>query len=512
MGGAALGAALVVLVAHGIVSDSQHCTSACDTQLGAVSVGLLFGLLVVVAWSPYAGAALAVAFVVVTAIDDAQSSGSYWPTWVYVLDVVLVVVCLAGLYAPRGTAATAEWLATAVHSRPTAPAPFAERAIEQWWRAVGWLLVIGATVAGAWMWSRHYGEDDQLGWLLALAVFGGAVGVGVVGDRWADDKARQRPFESDGPVCDVLVHRWWSKVEIYPAGSELKDSAVLTYRQTGGDPARADQDLVTKPPTSLVPAQLYGVPAEGWWGVVVVDGVALTPAGPLRRVARVEDDDDEEDDDELDDEETTVDDVLAPFFRLTPEEIERIDPADRDADPREVRLHRQQPVWAYLVMSFLLVLIALKLPRMSLVPALTVAAVIQAGLCFLGWWTILRPRIAWNGAGLAAIDHRRSVRVRWEDVLFIVAMSREVRVLIGTTHISVPNTDGFGRLRWGPPGTGRSTDELVLALKYARQRYYGRRDEVAAIEPPRLSPTRPPLLLYASWLAGTLAVTGLLAR
>jgi hypothetical protein len=207
-----------------------------------------------------------------------------------------------------------------------------------------------------------------------------------------------------------------------------------------------------------------------------------------------------------------MDDVVAPLFRLTPEEIERIDPADRDADPREVRLHRQQPVWAYLVMSFLLVLIAIKLPRMSLVPALAVAGVVQAGLCFMGWWTILRPRIVWNWAGLAAVDHRRSVRARWEDVLLIVALSREVRILIGNARISVPNTDAFGRMRWGVPGTGRSTDELVLALKYARQRHYGRRDEVAAIEPPRLEPTRPPLLLYAFWLAGTLAVVGLLAR
>jgi hypothetical protein len=49
-----------------------------------------------------------------------------------------------------------------------------------------------------------------------------------------------------------------------------------------------------------------------------------------------------------------------------------------------------------------------------------------------------------------------------------------------------------------------------LALEYARQRHYDRRDELAAIEPPRLERTRPPLLLYAFWLAGTLALVALL--
>jgi len=37
---------------------------------------------------------------------------------------------------------------------------------------------------------------------------------------------------------------------------------------------------------------------------------------------------------------------------------------------------------------------------------------------------------------LAAVDHRRSVRVQWEDVLLIVPLNREVRILIGTIHLS----------------------------------------------------------------------------
>jgi hypothetical protein len=51
---------------------------------------------------------------------------------------------------------------------------------------------------------------------------------------------------------------------------------------------------------------------------------------------------------------------------------------------------------------------------------------------------------------------------------------------------------------------------LGLALEYARQRHHDRRDELAGIEPPRLQPTRPPLLLYAFWLAGTFVLVGLL--
>ena len=31
---------------------------------------------------------------------------------------------------------------------------------------------------------------------------------------------------------------------------------------------------------------------------------------------------------------------------------------------------------------------------------------------------------------VAAVDHRRSVRVQWEDVLLIVPLNREVRILI----------------------------------------------------------------------------------
>jgi hypothetical protein len=36
---------------------------------------------------------------------------------------------------------------------------------------------------------------------------------------------------------------------------------------------------------------------------------------------------------------------------------------------------------------------------------------------------------------LAAVDHRRSVRVQWEDVLLIMPLNREVRILIGTIHL-----------------------------------------------------------------------------
>ena len=37
---------------------------------------------------------------------------------------------------------------------------------------------------------------------------------------------------------------------------------------------------------------------------------------------------------------------------------------------------------------------------------------------------------------LAAVDHRRSVRVRWSDVLLIVVLGREIRILVGTIHLS----------------------------------------------------------------------------
>jgi hypothetical protein len=160
-------------------------------------------------------------------------------------------------------------------------------------------------------------------------------------------------------------------------------------------------------------------------------------------------------------------------------------------------------------MSLLLVLIAPTLPRMSLVAALAVAAVVQAGLCWLGWWAMMRPRVVWNGAGLAAIAFR-SVRARWDDVFLILPLVREVRVHVGTTRVSLPAAGGLGRLRLGVRGTGRSAMMLGLALEYARQRHYDRRDELAAIEPPRLQPTRPPLLLYLFWLAGTFVLVGLL--
>jgi hypothetical protein len=84
--------------------------------------------------------------------------------------------------------------------------------------------------------------------------------------------------------------------------------------------------------------------------------------------------------------------------------------------------------------------------------------------------------------------------------------NRVVWVRVATVKMQVGGVGRLGRLPSRTPGTGRTPEAVALALQYAHERYHDHRSEMAGIEPPRLRPPHPPRLLYAFWLAGTVAL------
>ena len=179
-----------------------------------------------------------------------------------------------------------------------------------------------------------------------------------------------------------------------------------------------------------------------------------------------------------------------------PQQIEALSPEDRDGDPYRIRTHTPPALNGYWLMAVgpLAIIGPLTfLPRPSFVTAFGIIGTALALSCWFGWHLFVRPRAAWNGAGIAIVGMFGSTRLRWYDVLAIEAKDGIVTVWTAERGWSVPAVSLPGPLR----GTRYNADQLVTALRLAHERGPG---APTTLDPPRLAAPATPLWPYLLWL------------
>jgi hypothetical protein len=270
---------------------------------------------------------------------------------------------------------------------------------------------------------------------------------------------------------------------VYPGDARTGEPAIAELRVLS---APEPEEVSAPPPTQ--PATLYGVPAPGRWCVVVLDGVPLVPLRPVATTV---------DAPGFTDPSTAFDvDTLLARPVPRPVEIDALGPEDRDTDPYPVRAHTPPALFGYAVMAAIpLALIPpLKLlPTLSFPAALGIAGAVVAGSCWLGWRLYLRPRAAWNGAGIAVVGTVGAARLRWSDVVAVEVGRGAVTVQTEEAGWVLPAPSLPGPLR----GTERDVDQLSTALRLARERGPV---APAGLAPPHLAPPRVPVGAYLLWL------------
>jgi hypothetical protein len=184
---------------------------------------------------------------------------------------------------------------------------------------------------------------------------------------------------------------------------------------------------------------------------------------------------------------------------LRPEEIEALGPEDRDPNPYQIRTHTPRALFGAFVMAaapLSLLPVVKLLPGLSFPAALGIAGAVLAASCFLGWRLYLRPRAAWNGAGIAIVAALGSARLHWHEVVAIDVSRNAVTVETDGAGWSLPAVRLPGPLR----GTERDAEHLANALRLARERGMAAHPDV---EPPRLAVPAMPTWPYLLWFAWT---------
>ena len=334
---------------------------------------------------------------------------------------------------------------------------------------------------------------DVTAWL-ALAVVVAGMGLGC----WSRGNDRTRDlralFSHPQPVTQVYVRAGWGVAAVYPGDARPGEAAVTELRCLAG--AAFDADLPAGDgmgegagddggdaaalmlPTR--PALLYGLPIGGHWCVLVVDGRPMPPTAPVPVEAHAPPFTEptpggglEPISAEAADGRSGVDPAFAAPGRgdlpLRPEEIEAIDPSDRDDNPYQTHSHAPAQLVGYAVVAaapLLLTTVARLLPALSALVSVIVAAPLTAVSCVLGWRLFLRTRIVWNRGGVAVVGAVGVGRFAWRDVYRIERGRSDVTIrtveggLVVAAHEHSGALGGTAGIRSGWPtrcGTPKST-------------------------------------------------------
>lgn len=236
------------------------------------------------------------------------------------------------------------------------------------------------------------------------------------------------------------------------------------------------------------PGMLYGSPRTGSWCTVEVSGRLLIPAAPVGEVLVVPYDPEENRAWGLDD----------------PAPVPALLPFDHAGAPAELREHRLSPVRAWTATVALGIgagLVAGLLARAGGTGrpgiALLVALAVAGGYEY-GWRTQLRPRLRWHAGGVVNLGFRGFDRRAWAGGAEILRLGdAEVMLVIGKATLTVAAPPP-----WPSPASQRTADELVAALREARDHDPGGLDPPAAID----EPVRPPLIYPLGLFSALLAV------
>jgi hypothetical protein len=552
-------AAVTVTVVH--VAYVQQCndTTPCRPDIaGSFVAALLFASAIAIYIHARLAMWLAVGFAVLsTTYDLVLTPLLVTPTWLIGVDVSYVDICLLAVGATswRHRAVARRWLARVRHEAiPGAPAaaPAGLRRRGRTWRVTGLALLVVAAGLIAWFVVEHVrvarqqqaaprvttevvdtlgastvvvrlpdGERlairvldvadhpvgqrmdlyvdqkglrqpvsepyDATGWLL-LGVLVGLLGL-VCWRRGVDRAtAPRRLFTSAVPVSKVYLRPGSGVVAVYAGDAQLGEPPIaeIPYQRLANQPDplaviaqdRFEVSVGGTPMWRLVPARLYGVPVPRQWCTVVVDGQALVPRRALRARS------------------------TAP--PVTESIVDGQAEPDK-ADPYQLHVHVPRSVVGYVLIAAtalaLTVLSALLLPALTYVTALGICAVIMAVSVAMGWLRFIRPRLAWNGGGVAVIGTVGVRRLPWSEVTWIEP--RRFRVAVHAT-----TSEHVVRARLGllEPNL-RSADELVEALRAARQVALA---GSGSVDLPSFPPLSRRLGLYLMWTVSTPALAWLL--
>src|SRR6266511_1371329 len=344
-------------------------------------------------------------------------------------------------------------------------------------------------------------EYDASGWYVPAILLAGLALAGVARDRQRRHGLR-RLVGQPQPVSSVYVCETWDRLAVYPADARPGEPAIAEVRLW--------RDPEQPPPASLLPATiddeddgrlpelqsalLYGVPAPGQWCAVAVDGEIRLPRRPLRAHFHAP---------PFVPPGMSEDEPSGVDLPLRPEELAALPSDDRDDDPLVLREHASHPLVGYVrIVALALGLVALGrlLPALPPAPALVFSALAVGLSAEAGWRLWLRPRLTWNGGGVAVVGMLGARRLAWVEVSHIAA-ERGVVIIVGReSALVVPAGSG---LRW-PAGAGRrSAAQLMLALRHARHRAIASGAADLMAPPPLAVPARP-AALAALWLLLTL--------
>jgi hypothetical protein len=254
---------------------------------------------------------------------------------------------------------------------------------------------------------------------------------------------------------------------IYPAAG-MRPRGILSPATAVTDSEGRDDDEDDE--RAPVIATLYGVDRPGHWCAAEVEGVLLTPARPV---------------------------TASPYRTTEPESLDTpVDPAELLPEDRTVTFeqhvhHRNTALGILQTLGFggATVLVFARFLTLGTVGMLVLAAVVLAVCSEFCWRTLLRPRVAWHGAGLAVTTPFGGFNSRWEDVVQLAAGRGDVTIVVdGVGGAVLPTRRYAGRL---PERTAR---QLALALRHARQ-------HSLLGEPPPVSPPQRPASLYVACAA-----------
>lgn len=546
-------AAFMVLTLQNDVTPIPACTPAspCTPDpASALALGLALAIAVAGLIDANVAGWLAAAGTVTGITYDLFHPAVAAPEWLYLVELALVAVCLAVARAgrvrqPNGSAIS--WFATVHHQRP--PTPEALPRLGRGWRITASGLVLLALGFAAWAWSvqtrmdarqraaervpaevvrqldessiqvrttdgqstdldvldssdYHSGQwiemyvdnaglhqpvdepYDASGWLILTAMLAGAA----LACRQRSARAQAGLDHLVGaaqPATQAYVRIQHGHMVVYPGDARAWEPAAAVFRVLAPSEVDSDEEAVL---SATQPAMLYGVPAPGQWCMAVVDGVPVLPLRPAYASVAAP---------VFTDPLVTVDFETVPAQPTPrPEQIETLSPADRDGNPYRLRTHTPPALYGYWLMAagpLALIGVVMLLPRLSFVTALGFAAAVLALSCWIGWRLCVRPRAAWNGAGIAIVGIFGTARLRWSDVLAIAVRDGVVTVQTARGGWGVPAFSLPGPLR----GAQYNAVQLATALRLAHERGMA---PPAALDPPRLAVPATPIWPYLLWL------------